>query len=135
MYCNYCGKSILDDSVFCSYCGNKIKDTSTNTINSKHDLIIQTCQDCVKKHLKSPSTANFVNINIKEQDKYGRIYLLVELDAQNSFGASLRNQFHVVLQEVNEDGTYNALKDSVYKAIMFNTEDVVKKLNKWNKPK
>lgn len=150
--CPKCKKVLNDfeiNRLWCTNCNTKFKtfpelsnkpkqveQSVLNTITDKQKhLIISACQDCVKKHLKSPSTANFVNIDIKEQDKYGRIYLFVELDAQNSFGALLRNQLHVVLQEVHEDGTYDAMKDSVYKVGMFNTEDVVKKLNKWNKPK
>jgi hypothetical protein len=46
----------------------------------------------------------------------------------------LRAQLRVVLQKVNDDGTYKAFDEAVYKVSFFNTEEVVKSLNKWNKP-
>ena len=104
-------------------------------LKGREDLIIAACKDCVEKHLKAPSTVNYVTIDIKEQDDYGRVYLYVELDAQNSFGALLRVKLRVILQAVNEDGTYEALNEAVFKVSFFNTEDVMKRMNKWNKPK
>lgn len=136
MYCNKCGKQIVDDSIFCNYCGDKIEILNENTtLKTQDDLIIDACKDCVKKHLKSPATVQFPIIEIQDKDEYGRIYLYVEVDAQNSFGAMLRNKLRVVLQCVNDDGTYEALEEAVYQASFFATEDVVKRVNKWNKSK
>ena len=78
-------------------------------------------------------SANFDIIEIKDRDDYGRIFLYAEVDAQNSFGAMLRNKLRIVLQQVNEDGTYEALNEAVYQVSFINTEDVVKRVNKWNK--
>lgn len=102
---------------------------------NKDDLILEACKDCIKKHLKSPSTVNFDKIEIKDKDDYGRIYLYAEVDAQNSFGAMLRNKLRIVLQQVNDDGTYEAFNEAVYQVSFFATEDVVKSVNKWNKKK
>ena len=136
MYCNKCGKEIADDSIFCSYCGIKMEQfPQKEKLKGREDLILAACKDCVEKHLKAPSTVNYVTIDIKEQDDYGRVYLYVELDAQNSFGALLRVKLRVILQAVNEDGTYEALNEAVFKVSFFNTEDVMKRMNKWNKPK
>lgn len=132
MYCSKCGKQIADNSIFCSYCGSKIENNNTQ---SKDDVIIQACKDCIKKHLKSPATVNFEVIEIKDRDDYGRIFLYAEVDAQNSFGALLRSKLRIVLQSVNDDGTYEALKEAVYQVSFFTTEEVVKSVNKWNKPK
>lgn len=136
MYCNKCGKQILDDSVFCNYCGVKVEQIIKNKqTKSKDDLIIEACKDCIKNHLKSPSTVSFDKIEIQDRDNYGRIYLYSEIDAQNSYGAMLRNKLRIVLQRVNDDGTYEALNEAVYKVSFINTEDVVKTVNKWNKPR
>lgn len=133
MYCSKCGKQILDNSVFCSYCGCKVEQTNEIEITKSTDeLIIEACKDCIKKHLKAPSTVNFNIIEIQDRDNYGRIYLYAEIDAQNSFGAMLRNKLRIVLQQVNEDGTYEALNEAVYPVSFINTEDVVKRVNKWN---
>lgn len=136
MYCNKCGKQIVDDSIFCNYCGVKIEQVvQDDSPKNKDELIIEACKDCIKKHLKSPSTVNFDLVEIQDRDDYGRVYLYAEVDAQNSFGAMLRDKLRIVLQRVNEDGTYEALNEAVYKVSFFNTEDVVKSINKWNKKK
>lgn len=136
MYCNKCGKQIADDSIFCNYCGVKLEIVNENpTPLTQEDLIIAACKDCVKKHLKAPSTVQFPIIEIKDKDDYGRIYLYVEIDAQNPFGAMLRNKLRVVLQSVNDDGTYEALDEAVYQISFLATEDSVKRVNKWNKAK
>lgn len=136
MYCNKCGKQIVDDSVFCSYCGVKIEQViQDEQPKSRDDLIIEACKDCIKKHLKSPSTVNFDKVEIKDRDSYGRIYLYAEIDSQNSFGAMMRGNLHIVLQNVNEDASYEATNDAVGKVSFFCTEDVIKTVNKWNKKK
>lgn len=136
MFCNKCGKEVPDNSSFCNFCGAKIDiNINDTTPKSREDLIISACKDCVSKHLKSPATVNFPVIEIKDTDDYGRIYLYVEIDAQNSFGAYLRNKLRVVLQSVNDDGTYEALNEAVYQISFFATEDVVKRVNKWGKSK
>lgn len=136
MYCNKCGQQISNNSIFCNYCGTKIGQTQNEKITkNRDDLIIDACKDCITNRLKSPSTVIFNSIEIKDRDSYGRIYLYAEVDAQNSFGAMLRNRLRIVLQQVNEDGTYEALNEAIYPISFINTEDVVKKVNKWNKPK
>lgn len=132
MYCNKCGKQIVDDSIYCSYCGCKIENNNPKT---EDDIIIEACKDCIKKHLKAPSTVNFELVEIKDKDDYGRVCLYAEVDAQNAFGGMLRNKLRVVLQSVNEDGTYEALNDAVHQVSFFATEEVVKSVNKWDKPK
>ena len=131
MYCKKCGKQIEDNSLFCKYCGNKTQPINQN----KEDLIIAACKDCVEKYLKAPSTVNYITVDIKDYDNFGRIFLYVELDAQNSFGAYIREKMYVILQSVDNNGFYTSLNEAVYKISFFATEDVVKKLNKWNKPK
>lgn len=136
MYCNKCGKQISDDSIFCNYCGEKVKIQSEDvTRKTQDDTIISACKDCIIKHLKAPSTVQFLVVEIQDRDDYGRIYLYAEIDAQNAFGAMLRNKLRVVLQSVNKDGTYEALNEAVYKVSFINTEDVIKRVNRWNKAK
>lgn len=113
MYCNQCGKEISDNSIFCKFCGVKINQLNQNVELSEYNLIIKACKDCVEKHLKAPATAKYHSIQIKDRDQYGRIYLLVEVDAQNGFGAYVRNKLRVVLQSVNSDGSYEATNDAV----------------------
>ena len=136
MYCNKCGKQLADDSIFCNYCGVKIEIQNEDVVpKTQDDIIISACKDCIMKHLKAPATVQFPIVEIQDRDAYGRIYLYAEIDAQNAFGATLRNKLRIVLQSVNEDGSYEALNEAVYKVSFINTEDVVKRVNKWNKAK
>lgn len=136
MYCNKCGKQIADNSIFCNYCGIKIDVPLKEEIaNNKDELIINACKECIKKHLKSPSTVTFNTVEIRDYDNFGRIYLYAEVDAQNSFGAMLRNKLRIVLQQVNIDGSYEAFDEAVYPINFINTEDVIKRVNGWNKRK
>lgn len=136
MYCNKCGKQIPEDSIFCNYCGVKVEIQNEDIEpKTQDDIIISACKDCIIKHLKAPSTVQFPVVEIQDRDDYGRVYLYAEIDAQNSFGAMLRKKLRVVLQSVNEDGTYEALNEAVYKISFINTEDVVKRVNRWNKAK
>ena len=129
MFCSKCGKQIVDDSIFCSYCGVKVEENKP-----RESPLIKACKDCVLKHLKAPDTAKFSTVDIKDVDSYGRMFYYVEVDSQNSYGAQLRTKLYVVLQKVNEDGTYEVLSSPVYTKNFINTEDVVKSVNKWNKP-
>ncbi len=133
MFCSKCGTQISDNALFCFQCGAKVeKSVQNENPKTMDELIIEACKDCIKKHLKAPSTVNFETIEIQDKDNYGRIYLYAEVDAQNSFGAMLRNKLRIVLQQVQEDGTYEALNEAVYPVSFINTEDVVKRVNKWN---
>lgn len=134
MYCEKCNKQIADDSIFCNYCGVKIESNNqpANT-KTREELIITSCKDCVEKHLKAPATVNYSTIEIKDQDSYGRIYLYVEVDSQNSYGAYIRSKLHVVLQYVYDDGRYEALDSAVMQVSFINTEKTIKSLNKWNR--
>lgn len=135
MYCNKCGKEIPNNSMFCNFCGLRIEHLSQDLKLSEDELIINACKDCIQKHLKSPLTAQYHLIEIKDRDPYGRIYLYAEVDSQNGFGALIRNKLRIVLQSVDDEGNYEALNEAVYVVNFINTEDVVKRVNKWNKKK
>lgn len=151
MYCNKCGKQIVDDSIFCNFCGSKVEilpqegvevqaaqlsqpGQATQRVSLKETLIKQACKDIIEKRLKSPATVNYAVMEITDEDKYGRYCLYVELDSQNSFGALVRSKYRVVLQAVYTDGTYSAFNDAVLPVSFINTEENIKKINKWNTP-
>lgn len=154
MYCNKCGKQIVDDSIFCNFCGAKVEilpqegvevqagqysqsgqpTQATQRVSLKETLIKQACKDIIEKRLKSPATVNYAVMDITDEDKYGRYCLYVELDSQNSFGALVRSKYRVVLQAVYTDGTYSAFSEAVLPVSFINTEENIKKINKWNTP-
>ena len=118
MFCNKCGKQIVDDSNFCNFCGARVEilpqegvevqnaqysqpaqpavpnatEQAMQRVSLKETLIKQACKDIIEKRLKSPATVNYAVMNITDEDKYGRYCLYVELDSQNSFGALVRSK-------------------------------------------
>jgi len=188
MFCNQCGKQIVNESRFCNFCGAKVvilpqdnlpareeqpvqptepaqpvqqaqpvqpvqpiqpeqpvqpmvqpteqeqPQHATQRVSLKETLIKQACKDILEKRLKSPATVKYAVMNITDEDKYGRYCLYVELDSQNSFGALVRSKYRVVLQAVYTDGTYSALSEAALPVSFINTEEMIKKINKWNTP-
>jgi hypothetical protein len=84
------------------------EDSDAPTDNSI--LAYNLAEDCVKQRLKSPSTAEFAGLFEKKDhvtkigsDKYKiRSYV----DAQNSFGATIRNQWSCTITLYNDGDSY-----------------------------
>lgn len=129
MYCNKCRRLIINKDTYCEYCGAKVK--QPNSISD--DMIIEACKACIKKHLKSPSSAIFETVELIDEDAYGRYFLYAEVDSQNSFGAMIRTNLRIVLQKVYNDGTYSVLETGVCPVNLINTEEAVKRINRWDK--
>ena len=100
--------------------------------NRDEDKIKNACMKYVSQSLKSPSSAQFPSINIKSLDKYGRVFVDISVDSQNSFGAMLRTNFGVVLYPKNNE--YCVTDSGVCKYGFYKTEDTIKQINNWNKP-
>ena len=109
---------------------NKNEDIAYNGNNN--DIIINVCKKYVCEYLKCPSTAQFYKINILSQDKYGRVFVDLSVDSQNGFGAMIRTNFGVVLYPDNNE--YKTTDCGVCKYSFYKTEDIIKKINNWNKP-
>jgi len=60
-------------------------------------------KEVVKAHLRSPSTARFINSEITATQKGCTWTVVGQVDAQNGFGAQIRSPFRVVLQRIGED--------------------------------
>jgi hypothetical protein len=98
----------------CVFGGNKKEDTQDMTAT-----IIADVKTEVNKKLKSPKSASYPwgydQYNIKEEDGathegFKRYTVKSYVDADNSFGASIRTNFVVVL-EVNKDNYYSISVD------------------------
>jgi hypothetical protein len=64
---------------------------------------ISEAKNIVKAHLKSPSSAKFEASTVRATQKGCDWTVTGEVDAQNSFGASLRSTFRVKLRRVSND--------------------------------
>ena len=109
---------------------NKNEDIVYNGNNN--DIIINVCKKYVCEYLKCPSTAQFHKIDIISQDKYRRIFVDLSVDSQNGFGAMIRTNFGIVLYPHNNE--YRITDCGVCKYSFYKTEDIIKRINNWNKP-
>ncbi len=59
---------------------------------------ISSARTAVSEKLKSPATAVFSDETIVDKDDYGRVLVTLTVDAQNSFGAYVRENYAVVIK-------------------------------------
>lgn len=84
--------------------------------SEEQSRLLITCQNAVKSILKSPSTAKFPNITkwtFVKRD--GQIIVRSYVDAQNSFGAELRNEFQFIF----------SADDYTMKSFIFDGEEIL----------
>ncbi|WP_395705451.1 DUF2510 domain-containing protein [Rhodococcus ruber] len=67
---------------------------STADLIGTRKLVEQTCREAVENRLKSPSSAEFSDVQAKQDDSAGTRWTTTgKVDSENSFGASIRNTF------------------------------------------
>lgn len=64
---------------------------------------ISCAQTVINQQLKSPSTASYSNAKVVEKDDYGRVLVTMCVDAQNAFGAYIRNYYAIVIENYDPD--------------------------------
>lgn len=92
-------------------------DKAKQAEQDKKTMLITTTQEAVKERLKSPSTSKFPwgydEYNIKETNSTNNDMTIYNVagyvDAENSFGAKLRNNFIVKLECTNDLTKYRVL--------------------------
>ena len=114
-------------------------DTQENK-ESMDEHYFSAAEQLVSENLKSPSTALYSEEEIVEEDDYGRVLVRLAVDAENGFGATIRNYAAVVILDYDEDeetfryNPYSAVQLYDSKSSQENVEDVVKSMNDWNEP-
>lgn len=114
-------------------------DTQENK-ESMEEHYFSVAEQLVSENLKSPSTALYSEEEIVEEDDYGRVLVRLAVDAENGFGATIRNYAAVVIVDYDEDeetfryNPYFAVQLYDSKSSQENVEDVVKSNNNWNEP-
>ncbi len=117
------------------------KNTSYSTQSATPDynsLAKKAAQSLVYENIKSPLTASFSAVEIVEKDSKGRYLVTMAVDAQNSFGAYIRNYWAVVVSDIQTDGHYKYSKNfgaNCYssKDAMSASLELVKSMNNWGK--
>lgn len=86
---------------------SSLGDNSTQSDDSK-DYKIEAyvmSQDFVEDYLKNPSTAKFPTYSAINVIQTGNRYKIeAYVDSQNSFGATTRNQYYMILERSNDGG-------------------------------
>lgn len=67
-------------------------------------LAERACERAIESKLKSPSSASYVDV-VTELEPNGQYTVLGEVDADNSFGASLRSRFGCVVTVTDNEAT------------------------------
>lgn len=70
--------------------------------------VCSTAERGVKAHLKAPSTASFDCVDVRSNEEGTRYLVKGYVDAQNSFGATLRKQFAAFV--VTTDGSIDRME-------------------------
>jgi len=77
---------------------------SVSKEKTKEDWMLETIKTALMPKLKSPSTAKFGSMRNYAEDNYGRVYVAIDVDAMNSYGAVLRLTYDVLFDSVQENG-------------------------------
>jgi len=90
-----------------------VKQFQSNSVsnNSPDEYsIIATAEEFIKQKLKSPSTAEFSSLGESKVNQFenGECWVSGYVDAQNSFGAMIRNNY-VVKMRYNNNGTFSLI--------------------------
>jgi len=107
--------------------------------NASNDEYISSAKSAVCDILKAPTTASWGAATVEEKDEYGRAIVTLTVDAQNGFGAMIREHYVVCIQGVTPEGKYLCDKyigvrayDELFMGIGKNE---VKKLNGFGEPR
>lgn len=99
---------------------------------TEREVVTNAAKQTVKESLKSPSTAQFVDVTVLEQK--GKKYLVrVVLDAQNAYGAMIRGSYIVILTVVDgshyKDATATEIEEQGMESYTIN---LAKELYNWD---
>lgn len=86
----------------------------------------------VDNFLKAPATAQYGEINILERGPKGWMVAAVTVDAQNSFGALLRNHYYAVFRRKSADGVEWTKLRAVREISPFDTQAAIDALKEEN---
>lgn len=101
---------------------------------------ISCAEVAISEQLTSPATAKFSDGKVIDKDKYGRAIVMMTVDGQNGFGATIRNKFVVVINSYDKktgEFFYNkASMVSLENGEQLNdiTVAVIKEMSNWNEP-
>lgn len=111
-----------------AYYSNQVSDESYFSI----------AQQIVSYGLKAPSSAQYSDMSIEEVDTQGRRLITMAVDAENTFGAMVRNYYAIIVQKADTKGNFsynpNFAAQEYSVAQKSNVIAIMKRLNRWDLP-
>lgn len=103
------------------------------------DTIVDCAEKVVSDFLRAPSQARWYDTKVLDHDNYGRYLVHLEVDAMNGFGGYERQNYLVVVFNVQSDGHFTEYPNqAAYQLIGSNytqtSIDAAKKNNFWGQP-
>lgn len=101
---------------------------------------ISCAEVAISEQLTSPATAKFSDGKVIDKDKYGRAIVMMTVDGQNGFGATIRNKFVVVINSYDKKtGEFFYNKASMVslengEQLTDFTVKLIKGMSNWNEP-
>lgn len=104
-----------------------------------NNTIIQCAEKEISDSLRAPSQARWYDTEILDHDRYGRYLVHLEVDAMNGFGGYERQNYLVVVFDVQPDGHFTVYPNQAAYQLSGSTYtqtsvDAEKENNFWGKP-
>ena len=105
---------------------------------SIENIAIGCAKTVISDQLKAPSSAIWHDCKIIDKDSYGRYLVYINVEATNSFGGYVTNEYLVVVKDVKKSGEFSYNPNFAVQSVNSSTYDLVvdvtKELNSWNEP-
>ena len=106
--------------------------------SSIENIAIGCAKTVISDQLKAPSSAIWHDCKIIDKDSYGRYLVYINVEATNSFGGYVTNEYLVVVKDVKKSGEFSYNPNFAVQSVNSSTYDLVvdvtKELNSWNEP-
>lgn len=103
---------------------------------SINDVAVGCAKTVVSEQLKAPSSAIWHDCKVVDKDSYGKYLVYINVEATNSFGGYITNEYLVVVKDVKRSGKFSYNPNFAVQSVTSSTydlvEDVTKRLNNWN---
>lgn len=107
-----------------------------NIFKSKNDIAIGCAKTLISQQLKAPSSAKWHNCKVIDKDSYGKYLVYIKVEATNSFGGYVTNEYLVVVKDIQRNGEFRyntsfavqSVEPEFYDSVL----EATKTLNGWN---
>ena len=103
---------------------------------SKNDIAVGCAKTLISQQLKAPSSAKWHDCKVIDKDSYGKYLVYIKVEATNSFGGYVTNEYLVVVKDIQRNGEFRyntsfaiqSVEPEFYDSVL----EATKTLNGWN---